>query len=381
MKKICFITGTRADYGIMSRLMDAVKNSDWATLQIIATNMHLSPEFGMTVNEIKADGFNVDRCVDMKLSKIDSPVSRVKSMSVEMEGIAEAFDALKPDLAVILGDRYEMLVAATAAIMCNIPIAHLHGGEITEGAIDDKIRNAITQLSDLHIAATEEYSANITAMLKSDANVYNTGALGVENIRLEKIIPLKEMNQTLKLDFEKGKYLLVTFHPVTMQPGDEETQTKELLWALEKAMEYYPELKILITMPNSDSGGNTIRRIITDWTAGNYNRVETVESLGKKRYYCALQNCAAVVGNSSSGLIEAPEFGVPTVNIGIRQKGRAQGNSVTNCDADSDAILGAVISVLKSKAVDKETNHYTNPYRGERTCESILEILHDYICR
>lgn len=379
MKKVCFITGTRADYGIMSRLIREISLADWAQLQIVATNMHLSEEFGMTVNEIIGDGFQVDQCVDMHIGKGDDPYNTVKSMAHEMSGMAEAFENLKPDLIVLLGDRYEMLVAASAALMFHIPVVHLHGGEVTLGALDDRIRHAITQLSALHFAATDEYRERIISMGIAPSKVFNTGALGVENIASEPIISLEEMNSTLRQTYSEGDYMLVTFHPVTMHPGEEKLEIEELLKALEKSMDTHPEIKILFTLPNSDTGGDVIRDTIERWVSEREDRVESVASLGRKRYYCALKNAACVVGNSSSGLIEAPEFGIPTVNIGDRQAGRARGNTVIDCATYGDEIYKAIELGLSEDFRNKCRTGHVNPYHGVDTCETMLREIRKFL--
>ena len=250
MRKICFITGTRADYGIMVPLMRAVKESDDAQLQVIATNMHLSQEYGMTVNEIIADGFDVDARIDSLLSG-DSPAATVKSMGLTQIGMADAFERLRPDLAVILGDRYEMLAAASAALIFRIPVAHLYGGETTEGAYDDCIRHAITKLSSLHFTSTELYARRIIQMGEEPDRVFHVGSLGAQSIREEKGLPLQELEKAI--DFRLGeKYVVATFHPVTTQPGEEERQTSALLSSLDKIIA--KGWRVLFTMPNSDTG-------------------------------------------------------------------------------------------------------------------------------
>lgn len=374
MTKICFVTGTRADYGILSSLMRAVKDSNWAELQIIATNMHLSEAYGMTVNEIISDGFTVNCRVDMNLHG-DSPCDTVKSMGAEMFGLADALQQLKPDLLVILGDRYEMLIVASAALIFHIPVVHLHGGEITEGAIDDAIRNAITQLSTVHFTSTEEYRKRVVAMGANPKYAANTGALGVQNIANEVVMQIDELNATLRNDYKEREYLLVTFHPVTKQPGEEARQTKALLEALDAVMQEDSNLKILFTMPNSDTGGQVVAELIELWASTRTERVECVKSLGRKRYYSALKYAKAVVGNSSSGLIEAPEFRIPTVNIGDRQKGRAKGNSVLDCEANAADITATLRKALSNEYREYCRDYTSNPYKQPDTLERMLTML------
>lgn len=370
MKKICFITGTRADYGIMAPLMKALSTHPDVELQIIATNMHLSPEYGMTVNEIIADGLEVTWRIDSLLSG-DTPAATVKSMGLTEIGMADALTHLHPDLIVILGDRYEMLAAASAALIFRIPVAHLHGGETTEGAYDDCIRHAITQLSTYHFTSTEQYAERVRQMGAKPENVHWVGSLGAYNIAEEKFIPLPELEEFLghKLG---DRYIVATFHPVTTQPGEEERQTTALLSALDhKIAEGW---KVLFTMPNSDTGGKTVARIIREWADKHPEAVVAVASLGRRRFYAAMHNAAAMVGNSSSGLIEAPSFGIPTLNIGDRQKGRAQGPSVVNVASDEEAISKGLDKVL-SEEFRAFARTAPNPYSKPDTLPSLLRYL------
>ncbi len=369
-KRICFVTGTRADYGIMSLLMKKVAESDGVQIQIIATNMHLSPEYGMTVNEIENDGFTVDERIDSLLSG-DSPAATVKSMGLTEIGMADAFSRLKPDVVVILGDRYEMLAAASAALIFRIPIAHLYGGETTEGAYDDNIRHAITQLSDYHFTSTEEYAQRIIRMGKDPENVHWVGSLGVDNISRSATMSLSELEESI--DFKLGeRHIVATFHPVTTMPGEEEHQTKALLSALETVLK--DGWKILFTMPNSDTGGKRVASLIRQWSSLHPKEVKTVQSLGRVRYYSALKHASAVVGNSSSGLIEAPSFGIPTLNIGNRQEGRARGESVLDVPSDEASIQEGLRMVLSPEFRNKATTA-SNPYAKPDTINEILKYL------
>ena len=269
-RKICFITGTRADFGIMSRLMRELRDKDGVTLQIVATNMHLSERHGMTIDEITAEGLKVDERVAMDLSH-DDRRSTVKAMSECLGGMADALEHLQPDMCVILGDRYEMLAAGSAAMIMGIPVAHLYGGEITEGAYDDSIRHAITKLSRLHFTSTEEYRRRIIAMGEEPSTVYHVGALGADNIASMTTMPLEELEASLGMDLSDG-FLLVTFHPVTLEPGQARDQTLALLEALEERL---PRIKVLFTMPNSDSEGDIVASLIGEWAAGHPDRVIT----------------------------------------------------------------------------------------------------------
>lgn len=372
VRKICVVTGTRAEYGIMSRLMQSLKDDERVKLLIIATNMHLSPEFGFTVNEIENDGFVVDKKVEMLLSS-DTHVGTVKSMGLALVGLADAFEELKPDLVVILGDRYEMLAAASAALIFGIPVAHLYGGEITEGAYDDSIRHAITKLSYIHFTSTEEYRNRVIQMGESPERVFWVGALGADNIANSAIMTKEELGQSIGFDL-CDSFLLITFHPVTKEPGQAETQTKALLDALENVLD---DNKILFTLPNSDTDGRVIAKMINDWVAKHPDNAISVTSLGKKRYYSALAHCKAVIGNSSSGLVEAPSFKKPTLNIGNRQKGRAQGNTIVNCAATYDDIRKGLLKILDPETIIDIAENGINPYAKSDTLEAIHSALRD----
>lgn len=358
MRRICFVTGTRAEYGIMSDLMRKVQEDEELQLQIVATNMHLSPEFGLTYNEIEKDGFHIDRKIEMLLSS-DTDLGTVKSMGVELIGIADAFAELNPDLVVILGDRYEMLAAAEAALIMKKPIAHLFGGEITEGAYDDCIRHAITKLSHLHFTSTEEYRRHVIQMGENPDRVFYVGSLGVDNIMHEQLMSQEDLEKSL--NFSLGdKSLLVTFHPVTVENNTAEEQIEQLLKALDTLSGY----RIIFTYPNSDGGGRVIRRYIDDFVSKHKESSIAVASLGRQRYYSALNSVSAVIGNSSSGLVEAPSFGIPTLNIGDRQKGRAQGTTVVNSSPVYDDILvglNKVLSVDFQKYCESKDNPYYKP--------------------
>ena len=371
-RKICFFTGTRAEYGIMSRLMQLVKEAEDCEIQIIATNMHLSPEFGLTYKEIEADGFIINKKVEMLLSS-DSANGTVKSMGLATIGFADALEDLKPDLAVILGDRYEMLAAAQACLIYKIPIAHLYGGEITEGAYDNSIRHAITKLSSLHFTSTEEYRKRVIQMGEEPERVFYVGSLGVDNIKHESTMSQDELEQSL--NFHLGeKFILVTFHPVTMENATAATQCDDLLKALSNVNDEY---QLLFTLPNSDTDGRIIASKVKEYVSAHEDKSLVVDSLGKKRYYSALKYASAVVGNSSSGLIEAPSFGIPTLNIGDRQSGRTRGKSVLDVSSNYSEIMNGLKSVLSSEfsTIAKESN---NPYEKEDTLESIFRVIEKF---
>ncbi|WP_455592376.1 UDP-N-acetylglucosamine 2-epimerase [Bacteroides sp.] len=368
MRKICVVTGSRAEYGLLSSLMVAIKNDNELLLQVIATNMHLSPEFGLTYKEIENDGFHIDKKVEMLLSS-DRANATTKSVGLAMIGFADAFEDLKPDLVVVLGDRFEILAAASAALFYKIPVAHLHGGEITEGAYDDSIRHAITKMSHLHFTSTEEYRRRVIQLGEQPDRVFNVGAIGVENIKLTPLLSKTELEKSLS--FQLGeKSLLVTFHPVTLEHSTAEMQCQNLL----DALEYFPEYRIIFTLPNSDTDGRIIVQKIHEFTLKHSGRSIAFTSLGKIRYLSTLQYISAVIGNSSSGIIEVPSFGIPTLNIGDRQKGRIAADSVVNCGSSKEQILDGLRSVF-SNQIKKIAGRKLNPYEKVDTANTILTVL------
>lgn len=371
-RKICFFTGTRAEYGIMSRLMRMVKESEDCDIQIIATNMHLSPEFGLTYKEIEADGFIINKKVEMLLSS-DTANGTVKSMGLATIGFADALEDLKPDLAVILGDRYEMLAAAQACLIYKIPIAHLYGGEITEGAYDNSIRHAITKLSSLHFTSTEEYRKRVIQMGEEPDRVFYVGSLGVDNIKHESIMSRDELERSL--NFHLGdKFLLITFHPVTMENATAASQCDDLLKALSAVNDEY---QLLFTLPNSDTDGRIIASKVKEYVSAHVKKSLVVDSLGKKRYYSALKYATAVVGNSSSGLVEAPSFGIPTLNIGNRQKGRTRGESVIDVEASYQEMYLGLQKAL-SENFRAIASAGKNPYEKENTLQAIFNVIENH---
>lgn len=372
MRKICVITGTRAEYGILSNLMKLIQQDEDLLLQIIATNMHLSPEFGLTYREIENDGFKIDKKVEMLLSS-DTPNGTVKSMGLATIGFADALEDLKPDLIVILGDRYEMLAAAQAALIYKIPVAHLYGGEITEGAYDDSIRHAITKLSHLHFTSTEEYRHRVIQLGEDPERVFYVGALGIDNILNEPIMSLAKLEESLKFSLSPH-YLLITFHPVTMETNTTQIQCEALLKVLESVIDKY---KLLFTLPNSDTDGRVIISLINDFVNLHPDKSLAITSLGKERYYAALKHASAVIGNSSSGLVEAPSFHIPTLNIGNRQKGRTRGDSVVDCEATYDNISKSLHYVLSPEMSNRAINT-CNPYMKSGTLNAIFKIIAQY---
>lgn len=364
-KKICIATGTRAEYGLLNPLMTLIKKEKGLELQIIATAMHLSPEFGMTVNEITKDGFRVNEKIEMLLSA-DTDTAIVKAMGLAMITASDVFKRLKPDLLIILGDRYEMMALATSAYLMNIPIAHIAGGETTEGAFDEGIRHSITKMSTIHLAATEVYKKRIIQLGENPKVVYNVGALGLDNIKNLKLLSKKELEKDLKLTFG-SKTALVTFHPVTLDTESPKEQFSKVLTALEK----FPDLKIIFTMPNSDTGGREIIEMINKFTTSR-NNAYAFTSLGQKRYLSVLQCVDLVIGNSSSGIVEVPFMGISTVNIGERQKGRIMGESIINVKCEARDIVAGIKKALNRK---RNSAAVKNPYGNGTASVQMLNII------
>lgn len=368
MRKICVVTGSRAEYGLLSGLMRAIKEDESLELQVIATNMHLSPEFGLTYKEIERDGFFINKKVEMLLSS-DTANATTKSVGLATIGFADAYEDLKPDMIVVLGDRYEILAAVSAALFYKIPVAHLHGGEITEGAYDDCIRHAITKMSHLHFTSTEEYRQRVIQLGEDPKRVFNVGAPGIENIKKVPLMGKKELESTLDGFTFNDKTILITYHPVTLENSTAEEQIQNLLSALNE----YSDIKIIFTLPNSDTDGRVIIKLINEYVSKHQEKAIAYPSLGLRRYLSALQFVKAVVGNSSSGIIEVPSFGIPTLNIGDRQKGRIAADSVINCGTSKKDILEGLDKVLNSEHAEIH-----NPYEGKNTTADILHILKTY---
>lgn len=367
MRKVCVVTGSRAEYGILRTLMQAIKDDPELQLQIIATNQHLSELQGETYKEIENDGFSIDFKVPMADDQAaDCACTTAKSVGRGVIGFADAFEALKPDLLLILGDRYEMLAVASAALIFKIPVAHLHGGEITEGAFDDSIRHAITKMSHLHFTSTEAYSKRVIQLGEQPDRVFNVGALGVENIH--KLQPISKQEIETSLNFElTDKCFLVTYHPVTLSNMSSETQILNLLEALDD----YQDHHIIFTYSNSDTSSQIIIRRIYEYVDRNPVRCMFIPSLGQRRYFSVLQYVNAVIGNSSSGIIEVPSFGIPTLDIGDRQKGRIAADSVIHCGYEVSEIREGLKRIGGKADVQ-------NPYDKPGTCQAILDVIKDY---
>lgn len=370
MKKICVLTGTRAEFGLLKPLIQKIDQDDELELQLVVTGMHLSPEFGLTYREIEEAGFDITERNEMLLSA-DTPSAVTKSVGLGLIGFADIFTRLIPDIVVILGDRYEMLAAAIAAMIRRIPIAHIHGGELTLGAVDDAIRHSITKMSVLHFASTESYRKRIIQLGEQPENVFCVGALGVENIKSQTLWSKEALERDIGFPLEQP-YVIVTYHPVTLEKNTAGEQFEKLLMALEQFREY----RILFTKANADTDGRIINQMIDEYAAGNRERAAAFMSLGAIRYLSALQYCEMVIGNSSSGIVEAPSFHIPTVNIGSRQEGRVRGKSVIDCDCTVEGITNAVHMAQEMKKNSVLLNEQ-NPYEGIETSTQILRIVKD----
>ena len=367
MRKICFVTGTRAEYGLLSRLMRLVKEDKNLRLQVIATNMHLMPEYGETYKEIEKDGFTIDKKVYMHKPSDDAH-GIISSMAEEMQGMNDALSELKPDILVLLGDRYEILVAAQVALIHRVPIAHIHGGEVTEGAFDDAIRHSVTKMSSLHFTSCEEYRHRVIQMGEQPSRVFDVGSLGVENIKAVPLMTKDELEASLDFKIDT-QTILVTYHPVTLG-GDPAKDIREFLDALDQ----FKDLKVIFTMPNSDTGRDAIALAVENYVEKHSNSAKAYTSLGLKRYLSTLQFVKAVVGNSSSGIIEVPSFGIPTLNIGDRQKGRLASKSVINCGTSKDEVI-AGLKLCLSEEMQKAAKTYENPYAKPDTANLIYQEL------
>jgi len=369
-RKICIVTGTRAEWGLLSNLAAKIRDAADLELQIVATNMHLSEEFGLTYREIENDGFPINVRVPILSEKpVDSVKETAYSFGRAVPGLADAFEQLKPDLIVLLGDRYEILAAACCALLFNIPIAHIHGGELTFGAYDDSIRHAITKMSSLHFAATEEYRKRIIQMGEAPDRVFYTGAPGVENIR--QFTPLSKGDLEKSLNFRLGdKSLLVTYHPVTRENNSAVQQCGALLDALDQ----FPEYRIIFTQSNSDAEGRLITGLLRQYVGKDPERLALFASLGKTRYLSALRYVDAAVGNSSSGIVEVPSFGIPTLNIGNRQEGRMAAKSVLHCGNSTKEIVEG-IRKIRSDDFRAACRSVGNPYEKTGTTDAILQTI------
>ena len=368
VKKICVVSGTRAEYGLLRWVMEGIRESEQLELQVIATGMHLSPEFGLTYREIEQDGFHIDRKVEILLSA-DTPSSISKSMGLAMIGFADALEQLKSDLVLVLGDRYEIFAAAAAAMIAKIPIAHLHGGEATEGLIDEAIRHSITKMAHLHFVAAEDYRQRVIQLGEHPDRVFQVGGLGIDNIMRLPLLSREALEESLEFSLGE-RNLLITFHPVTLEQNTSAQQIRELLAALKQQ----ERTQLIFTMPNADTGGRVLFKIIEEFVQQNSERAKAFTSLGQLRYLSCLKHVDAVVGNSSSGLAEAPSFQIGTVNIGDRQRGRLKAKSVIDCEPNQQSIQKA-FERLYSNAFQEKLAFVQNPYGEGGASAAIVKVL------
>ena len=367
-KKICIITGTRAEYGLLRPLIDKINLSNDFELKLVATAMHLSLEFGLTYKLIEADGFIIDKKIEILLSS-DTAVGISKSVGLAIISFSEYFSEETPDLVIVLGDRFEIFSVVTSATLAKIPVAHVHGGETTEGAYDEAFRHCISKMSYLHFTSTEEYKRRVIQLGEDPSRVFNVGALGVENIKRLSLIDVNTLEDHINFKLDKP-YGLVTFHAVTLETSTSESQVCELLMALDS----FPNMKFLITKGNSDSNGRIINSLLEDYSEKNKDRIKLFTSMGQIAYLSAMKHCSMVLGNSSSGIIEAPTFNIPTINIGDRQKGRIQTKSIINCTSKKDAIIESIKKALNVDYINS-LNSIVNPYDGGDTSCKIMDIL------
>lgn len=367
-RRICIATGTRADWGLLSPIAQALNKRDDVDLKIIATNMHLSEEYGSTWKEIENDGLKIDWRVKMK-SDADTRKDTVLAMSECMAGMAEALAALQPDLLVILGDRYEMLATASAALILRIPIAHIAGGAISQGAYDESIRHAITKMSHIHLTETERYRKRVIQLGENPEHVIYTGAIGVYNIMHTQYISREQLERELNLTLS-DRLILATFHPATLDEMPPQQQCKNLLAALVR----HPDYQTIFTYPNNDSEGRIIIQLIESYRRRHPERVAVFPSLGMRRYLSMLHCATAVVGNSSSGIVEVPSIGIPTLDIGIRQMGRTAAPSVLHCGVSEEEIADGLETVLSSsfRMIAKSAE---NPYYLPDTLEKMVDAI------
>lgn len=366
-RKICVITGTRAEYGLLRWVLRGIKDDHGCTLQIVATGMHLSPEFGLTYREIEQDGFQVSRKIEM-LTSSDTPVGIAKSMGLGLIGFADALNDLKPDLIVVVGDRFEIFAAVAAALIARIPVAHLHGGETTEGAFDEALRHSITKMSHLHFVAAEEYRQRVIQLGEAPERVFLVGGLGIDSIKRLKLLDRTELEASLGIKLGQ-KNLLITFHPVTLETATAADQMKELLAALADLR----DTELIFTLSNADTEGRELIRMVERFIA-QHDNAHAYTSLGQLRYLSCIAQVDGVVGNSSSGLLEVPSFRKGTINIGDRQRGRLKAASVIDCEPTRQSIKEAIGRLYKED-FQVSLSHVLTPYGEGSASEKVVEIL------
>ena len=368
MKRICVVTGSRADYGLLRRLMLLLREDQAFELQVLATGTHLAPSFGLTVQEISADGLPVDARVEILLDA-DTAIGISKSMGLGLIGFADVYARLRPDLLLVLGDRFEIFSAVAAAHVARIPVAHIHGGELTEGAFDDALRHAITKMSQLHFVATDSYRNRVIQLGEQPERVFNVGGLGVDAIAHSSLMDRTTLEMSLGYSFGK-KNLLITFHPATLSLNDAEIEMRELLAALTELQDTH----LIFTLPNADTQGRALGQLVRDFVK-QHPRALAYTSLGQQRYLSCLAQVDGVVGNSSSGLLEAPALKKGTINIGNRQNGRLLATSVINCAPERCAIATS-LAHLYTPAFQASLVNIEHPYGKPGASERIQQHLH-----
>lgn len=370
MKKICVITATRAEYGLLRPLIFELKNNPNIEIQIIATGTHLDKRYGYTLDEILNDGLNPNSCIE--IIEDDTQTGILATMANAIKKIGIELQNLKPDMVVLLGDRYEIFAVASACVILNIPIAHISGGDVTYGAYDDMFRHSITKMSNLHFTSCEEYKNRVIQLGENPDSVFNVGSLSFENIKSLNFLSKEQINNELHIDISNT--LLATFHPVTMENASQQEQFCELLEALIEQKQY----NVLFTRSNADTNSSELNKILDKYIIKYPEKIKAVESLGVLRYLSSMKYCAGVIGNSSSGILETPSFKVATINIGNRQKGRIQASSILNCKAEKNDILKAIekISSNEFKQTLKETK---NLYESENTSKKIAQEIEIFV--
>lgn len=367
-RKICVVTGSRAEYGLLYWVMKEIVAAPELELQVVATGMHLSPAFGHTYREIENDGFLINSKVEMLLSS-DTSAGISKSVGLGILGFTDALQDLAPDVIVLLGDRFESFAAAVAALFARIPIAHIHGGEVTQGAYDEALRHSITKMAHLHLAAAERYRERILQLGESPSRVFTVGSPGIENMRRLKLLSRPEIERIMKISLGRRSFL-VTFHPVTL----DDNSAPDQLGALLSALGELEDTTMVFTMPNADAGGHLIPEMIRDFVAKKPSSYHSVTNLGTLKYLSLMRCVDAVVGNSSSGIIEAPSLKIATVNIGNRQKGRLRATSIIDCEP-SVAEIRAALRTVFSEDFRSKLAATSNPYGEGETSKRIVEIL------
>lgn len=367
-RKIAVVTGSRAEYGLLYWIIRGIMEDSTLELQLFVTGMHLSPEFGLTYKLIEKDNIPITSKIEILLSS-DTPVGVSKSTALGVMGFAEDFARYKPDVVVVLGDRFETFAGVVAALFARIPVAHCHGGEVTEGAVDESLRHSITKMAHLHFAATQTYCNRIIQLGENPRHVFCVGATGLEGISRSTLLDKKSLEASIGFSFDAPVFM-VTFHPVTLEHSTAGAQFRELL----NALDAFPDHKIIFTKPNADTDGRIIGELIESYVTESKGRSIAFNSMGQLNYFSALQFVDAVIGNSSSGIIEAPSFKKPTVNIGDRQRGRVKPESVIDCEPVRDEIKNAISTVIGAAFAEK-VKATVNPYDQGNASGKIIDVL------